>query len=312
MTAIITAPRIDEVKEVHAHFLTSERDVNSTGALRIHSAVSEAYLKNKFDELPQSRQERDERELSGGWNGLETSAYHIDNEDGVHTVFVTPMRYFFREAYAGIDQPNLELKSEMCPWLLHTSMLIPATNGGSYGLLSQIKAKDTLGGGAILVAAAAGGVKPGNFAVSQHPLREGLRMECSEEIGLDSESIEKTPFLYRVNDPNAGTINFSAVKRGVSQLDDLLHAYQSYAKSLPDGKNPEVAGFAFMPFADRGFDFGNLLCYSFSSGGEMEAYRGQVGTGDNVEMKIRPWTGIFHDYFQQEGKIRQFMDAVES
>ena len=94
---------ISRISELHITPLPMERRYDSTGDLSVHPEVAARYIAAGYNQAPKSKEERNARGLTGGWNGMNTSLVNIRQyatNDG--SLFVSadiaPARYLLGKA----------------------------------------------------------------------------------------------------------------------------------------------------------------------------------------------------------------------
>ncbi|MBI4151509.1 hypothetical protein HY496_00945 [Candidatus Woesearchaeota archaeon] len=253
---------IKNIDELRLHVLPFERRYHSTGEFAVHPLVSCRYIFSDYDLKPKSPEEAKARGEKG-FNGMMSSLPRISVYDGrgghrVVTADIAPTRYLIGQAMRDYvksiigdpSNPYVLTDSDfkkLSPDMANVSLVAPVKVNGSYFLLSQIKGK-ALGSGEIHTGLVAGNVDA-KYLSDDDPFVSALQNECSEEVGLDLSTLDRTAALYMVDERETGQVNFAYIARDVD-INDVLHAYdQSTRQKLVVGEPLEVMALALVPFS---------------------------------------------------------------
>jgi len=258
--------KINNIMGFEISMLPGERTHNSTGDLAFHPKVKEMYLEKGYDNSPKTREEADSKRMLH-YNGLATSfpnivSYPYCGQDGM-AVFAQLIgtRYLYGQAMrdavseareSGKPFSEEEIRS-MNPQIANVSLLAPVRFEGRNYLLSQIKG-ETLDSGELLIPLIAGGIEGERvhefwpFVKDNHKqLLRALRREGHEELDLRVEDLDPHQFIWMINEPDWGYVNFVSIAGSVD-LYAILHSYEDSSKrQLGLEKELEVAALALIP-----------------------------------------------------------------
>jgi hypothetical protein len=263
---------IENIGNIKLEVLSEERTFD--GELPLHSAVRQKYEDKEYHNKPKSSEEASEKGESH-FNGLMSSftCLSVSNSGGEVVVFgdIAPTRYLIgqamRDYVAEIEQPSSDYIRELSPDMANVSLIAPVRHKGGYFILSQIKGK-ALGSGQIHAGIVAGNIDA-KYLSYEDPMTATLKNECSEEIGLDLNSLDSTSFCFMVDERITGQINFASIANGID-MSQVLGSYEIITKNkLMDGGKLEVkalaslpvAGLALVPLEDGSNGIKDIECY---------------------------------------------------
>lgn len=246
------------------------RDHKYSGKNALHPVVAKRYAE-RYDSEPKTKEEATKLGVKG-FNGLNTSYIDFciaksEINKGELTLSMMPTYFHTMSAFKDLEgtgnYSDKELM-EMTPKMANVSLLTIVKDGGKYFALTQIKgtAVDIRAGpGQFQGALAAGGVKT-KYMRNENPLISNLKMECSEEIGLDLSTLGPTSIAYGINEFGLGNYNFQFVPQ-CADLANLINTYSvNVQKKVVSEKTPieklEVSGLGLIPL-EGGISIGNDL-----------------------------------------------------
>jgi hypothetical protein len=284
-----------------------------------HPEIARTYVENGYDKAPKSKEERNERGLTGGWNGLNTcfEEFEVKGVNGKMTLQtkLAKTRYLVGQAMRdyvsnieGNSERTLNEKEiqELSPNLANVSLVAPYRDGDKVYVIAQIKGGDTLGGGQVHACLVAGGVASKYLDSSKYenPLIAALEGECSEEINLPLENLNPSSFKFVVDEREIGNLNIGAIAQNV-KLDEILEHYETYTKrKIRYGTDLEVAGLACIPInlEDGGLDYENVIAYIPSEEG--------LNKIENYEIQgKRPFTKALDSFLKDKVNLQYFLNS---
>ncbi len=231
-----------------------EREISS-----LDQRIAAIHKELGLDQLPKSKEERDARGLKGPWDGLRSSVPRLNvylREEGraIVTGDLWKTRYSageaFRKLKEKLEKQGNPLSEEeikyISPNMANVHLMIPTKWEGKYVLIAQIKG-DALGGGQIHSSAVAGNVD-GKYISREYadPLTQSLIDQCSDELGLDLNSIKASPWKYIINEQDTGQMAFVKIAQGVG-FESVLNSYRKSVEEKVGKKKIEVAGLTPLP-----------------------------------------------------------------
>lgn len=304
---------IENIEEIKLTVLPWERRFDSQGDLALHPAVREAYLHQGYDLLPKSRQEADERGLPH-FNGLMGSFTSIrvypDGERKIVVADIASTRYLIGQAMRDLTKKysyEPEQIQEMSPDMANVSLVAPVKIDSEYYLLSQIKGK-ALGSGQVHAGLVAGNVGAENLK-HPDPLTVALKMECTEELGLNLQYLNSTAITFMIDERETGQVNFACVARALD-LNLVLTAYEVSTKKKLGKQEPlevmalanlPVAGLALTPLEKGEEGLKRIKCYKPTTGGLVESFEDRT---------VRPYTQAVIEYLSNQKNVAFLLEKA--
>jgi hypothetical protein len=309
---------IISIKNIATIDLTSiaeERSISHRGRNALHPDVYAKYLDKGYHKVPKSQEEAT---IAGTkvWNGPNASFPIITSENTADGVIIhatiMPTRYLVGQAMRDLVNENTysnEQIQEMSPNMANVSLILPVKHKGQYFILGQLKGK-ALGEGQIHAAITAGNVAA-EYLSKPNPLVTALRAECTEELGLELDTLSPGSFTCMIDESETGQVNFAAVSK-IHKLETVLHSYDSATRTtLTQDANPEVMGLARLPIE------GLVLIPAESSAGRLKNVTCYKPTSDGLQIMIedrhvRPYTQAVAGYLTNTSDREAFMRKVLS
>ncbi len=304
---------IENISEIKLTVIPQERRFDSKCDLAVHPLVAAKYIERNYDAKPKTEEEalsRGERDF----NGLVSSCARISNYPIDHGKLViadvAPTRYLIGQALRDVTkegkyQPNVS--PQMSPDMVGVSLVVPVKINGQYFLMSQIKGK-ALGSGEVHTGLVAGNVD-GKYLSQEDPFVAALQNECSEEVGLDLSSLDRTAALYMVDERETGQVNFAYLARNVD-AQQMLHSYdQSVRDKLAHGEALEVMALTAVPLG--GAQLEKLETGAFGLKGITTFHPTPNGLMEKIEDRgIRPYTQATLDYLAKPENVRFLLEKA--
>lgn len=304
---------IKNISEVKLNIIPAERRFDSEGDLAVHPLVAEKYLEKRYDTRPKTEEQakaRGERDFNGLVSSCpRISSYHI-NPGNLVIADVAPTRYLIGQALRDLTKEGKYLPNvspQMSPDMVGVSLVVPVKINGQYFLISQIKGK-ALGSGEVHTGLVAGNVD-GKYLSQEDPFVVALKNECSEEVGLNLSSLDRTAALYMVDERETGQVNFAYVARNVD-AQQMLHSYdQSVRDKLAHGKALEVMALTAVPLG--GSQLEKLETGSFGLKGITTYHPTANGLVERVEDRgVRPYTQATLDYLAKPENVQFLLEKA--
>jgi hypothetical protein len=300
---------IGNIYQINLTSIPTERTCESKMDLALHPLVAKKYKGAGYDNKPKNKQERDERGLTGGWNGLNSSFPRIATYSSPNGIIVSadiaPTRYLVGQAMRDLmKEGNYTSKKiqKMSPDMAGCSLISPIKLNGKYFLLAQIKG-DALGSGQVHAGLVAGNVDI-KYLKKKDILGANLGGECSDEVGMDLSNLEPTSAVFMVDERETGQVNFAYVAQK-TDIDNVLTSYESEIRNkFQEGKKLEVAGLALIPLEG---DLSKLVDGKLS---DIQCFVPSETGLDRIisTREVRPYTAAFMDYVSNSNNLKFLLD----
>ncbi len=303
---------IENISEVRLTIIPTERRFDSQGDLGVHSLVSSKYVEKGYDQKPKTEEEakaRAERDFNGLVSSSpKISAYPINHANLV-VADIAPTRYLIGQALRDLTkegkyQPNIF--PQMSPDMVGVSLVVPVKIKGDYFLLSQIKGK-ALGSGEVHTGLVAGNVD-GKYLSTEDPFVATLRNECSEEVGLDLSTLDRTAALYLVDERETGQVNFAYLARN-ADAQQMIHSYDRIVREkLAAGEALEVMALTAVPI---GAYLEKQESGALGLRGITVYHPTPNGLAEKVEDRgVRPYTQATLDYLTKPENVKFLLEKA--
>ena len=168
-------------------------------------------VKAKYREMGYDKKPKTQREVvtsNNDLNGLKTSMTDINFAKGKLTFGISPIRFFFGDAWKKVMKEKPEELSDADPLnILGVSLIVPVMYMGRPVLVGQIRA-NARGSGQVQVPLVAGGVEARSLT-NKDPFISTLRREAKDEVGLNLSKIRLCTLKILTIEAELGACNLS-------------------------------------------------------------------------------------------------------
>lgn len=292
--------------------LDQERTCETLGILALHKLVSETYSR-KYALFPKTLREAEAQGRPQDYDGLKSSCadiqFYTDGGGKTASVHLMPTRYFVGQAYRDVLQEGKFSETEarfMSPRMANVSAIAPVKFGGRYYFVSQTMGKGTTDPGQVISTLAAGQVDGNQVQKAakdntHNPFLAALEKECSEEVGLDFQTLDILPVPHAfVEEIESAKINAAYVARGAS-LDTILKSYAAKRNFK------EVQAIALVPAETSTLrhvnaqELANIPYFSLTDSGIQESRRNVV---------LRPYTLALLEHISDERQCNTVLELA--